>query len=78
MFFMSKSLKTLMKPHFLLSGGEAIKKELDALEANETWELVKLSKGKKPIGSRWVYKVKYRLDGTVERYKARLIAKGFT
>ena len=55
----------------------AMTKELQALAANDTWLLVDLPKGKKPIGSKWVYKVKLKSDGTLERYKARLVAKGF-
>lgn len=53
-------------------------KELQALQTNDTWDIVKLPKGKKPISCKWVFKVKYRADGSVERYKARLVAKGFT
>ena len=56
----------------------AMNKEIEALEVNKTWSLVPLPKGKKPIGSKWVYKVKLKADGSVERLKARLVAKGFT
>lgn len=57
---------------------EAMRKEIDALENNGTWKIVHLPEGKKPIGCKWVYKIKYRADGTVERYKARLVAQGYT
>ncbi|KAL0310615.1 UNVERIFIED_CONTAM: hypothetical protein Sangu_2356200 [Sesamum angustifolium] len=49
--------------------------ELQALENNQTWTLTALPNGKKAIGSRWVYKLKMNPDGTVNRYKARLVAK---
>ena len=51
--------------------------EYHSLMENETWKLTKLPEGHKPIGSKWVFKVKYRSDGTVERFKGRLVAKGF-
>ena len=54
-----------------------MQQELKAFDENNTWELVSLPHGKKAIGSKWVYKVKLRSDGSLERHKARLIAKGY-
>ena len=55
-----------------------MKQELDAMHNNNTWSMVKLPTSKQPSGYRWIYKVKYNLDGSVSRYKARLVAQGFT
>lgn len=49
-----------------------------ALEKNDTWKMVDLLWGKEPVGYKWVYTIKYKVDGTVERYKARLVAKSYT
>lgn len=56
----------------------AMKDELDALISNNTWSLVSLPPGKNPISCRWVYRVKFAADGSIERYKERLVARGFT
>ena len=52
--------------------------EISSLEANHTWVLTPLPSHKRTIGCKWVYEVKYRFDGSIERYKARLVTKGFT
>jgi len=44
---------------------------------NKTWELVKLPKGRKTLQNKWVYKIKHEGEGKKERYKARLVVKGF-
>ena len=57
---------------------KAIKVELDSILKNQTWELVDLPSGEKPIGYKWIFKRKYFLDGSIEKYKARLVVKGFS
>ncbi|KAL9226203.1 hypothetical protein vseg_002041 [Gypsophila vaccaria] len=55
---------------------DAMNAELDALDRNGTWEIVDLPVGKKAIGNKWVYKIKLNADGSVERFKARLVILG--
>ncbi|XP_074302984.1 uncharacterized protein LOC141637318 [Silene latifolia] len=54
----------------------AMKEEIDALESNDTWELTDLPPNKKALGCRWVYKIKYKSDGSIERLKARVVVFG--
>lgn len=56
---------------------QAVKHQVwrQALESTNTWTLVPLPPGKQHIGSRWIYKLKRHVDGSIERYKARLVAK---
>ncbi|CAM8943258.1 unnamed protein product [Rhodiola kirilowii] len=51
-------------------------KEIKALESNHTWILAYLPKDKTLVDCKWIYKTKYLSDGTVERFKARLVARG--
>ncbi|CAM8908561.1 unnamed protein product [Rhodiola kirilowii] len=53
-------------------------KEIKALEENHTWVLTDLPKGKTVVDCKWIYKIKYLTDGSIERFKARLVARGFT
>ncbi|KAA0066313.1 putative Cysteine-rich RLK (RECEPTOR-like protein kinase) 8 [Cucumis melo var. makuwa] len=48
------------------------------MDTNQTWSIVPLPKGKNSIGCRWVYMIKHKADGSIERYKACLVAKGYT
>ncbi|KAM1753554.1 hypothetical protein ACFX12_006125 [Malus domestica] len=56
----------------------AMKEEIDALQQNQTWDIVPKPRDVKPISCKWIYKIKHRLDGSIERYKARLVARGFS
>ena len=57
---------------------KAVFEDMKTLEKNGTWKLVDLPRGKTTVGCKWVFTVKYKSDGSLERYKTRLIAKGFT
>lgn len=57
---------------------QAMDLEYNSLMTNNTWELTELPKHSKAIGCKWIYKKKLKSDGTVERFKARLVAQGFS
>ena len=56
---------------------QAMETEMSSLRDNKVWELVELPENRKPVGSKWVFKVKVDGNDRVERYKARLVAQGF-
>ncbi|KAI3765987.1 hypothetical protein L2E82_16034 [Cichorium intybus] len=56
----------------------AMQDEMEALHQNKTWSLVPRPHSSNVVGSKWVYRTKYKSDGSVERLKARLVAQGFT
>ena len=56
---------------------EAIKSEIDSILYNHTWELVDVSPGCKPLSSKWVFRRKRKVDGSIDKYKARLVIKGY-
>ena len=57
---------------------KATKKEIDSLSKKETWELVDLPSGKNIVGSKWIFKHKRDANGNINRFKARLVAQGYT
>ncbi|CAI7782202.1 unnamed protein product [Closterium sp. NIES-53] len=56
---------------------KAMESELKSIEENDTWKLVELPEGRKAITSKWLFKIKSNADGKIERYKSRLVAKGY-
>ena len=52
--------------------------EYDSVMKNQVWVVMSRPEGKKVVGSKWIYKVKHAADGSVEKYKAHFVAKGFT
>jgi hypothetical protein len=57
---------------------EAVHSEMDSILSNEIWELVDRPYGCKPVCCKWVFKKKLRPDGTIDKYKVRHVAKGYT
>ena len=52
--------------------------EYDSIVRNSAWEIVPMLVGKSVVGSRWIYKVKQATDGSIEKYKERFVALGFS
>ncbi|KAJ8624003.1 hypothetical protein MRB53_032533 [Persea americana] len=53
-----------------------MKEELDALDLNHTWDIMECPSAVKPIGCKWIYSIKLKSDGSLDRHKARLVALG--
>ena len=52
--------------------------EYDSIMQNDVWEVVPRPEGKSVVTSRWIYKVKFDADGSIEKHKARFVARGFS
>ena len=72
-----KSMEEALQSEYSKEWKTAADMEYQSLIDNETWDLVELPQGRKPVGCKWVFKVKHRIDGRVERFKGRLVAKGY-
>ena len=57
---------------------QAMEDEMKSMKINGVWNLETIPKGAKTVGCKWVYKTKHDSKGNVEKFKARLMAKGFT
>lgn len=57
---------------------EAMKSKYSSLLKNDTWELVTQPEGTNIVGSRWVFKIKRNEDGSIDHFKARLVAQGYS
>lgn len=55
----------------------ACEDEMHSINKNRTWDLTELPHGVKPIGLKWVFKLKRNYDGSINKYKARIVAKGY-
>ena len=62
----------------LESWRNVIDAEIAAMKSTNTWSIIPLSHGQHVVGCKWVYQVKYNEDGIVDKYKAQLIAKGYS
>jgi hypothetical protein len=52
--------------------------EMTSLDKNEAWDLVEFPTRRNPIGDKWLFKRKLNVEGKVEKYKSRLVAKGYS
>ena len=68
--------KAITSPEGALSK-EAIDSEVESILQNHTWELVDLPPGCKPLGYKWIFKRKMKADGSINKYKARLVIKSY-
>ena len=69
-----EALSSLAKGEWM----DAMKDELSSMDKNSVWELVDLLPDRKAIENKWVFKVKRKANGLIDKYKAHLVAKGFT
>ncbi|GJW93558.1 zinc finger, CCHC-type containing protein [Tanacetum coccineum] len=72
-----KIFDEVMKSRDVAFWKEAINDEMDSIMGNNTWVLADLPPGYRPVGCKWIFKRKLKVDGTVEKFKARLFIQGF-
>lgn len=56
----------------------AMDEEYQSIIKNDVWDIVPRPKGKSVVSSKWLFKIKHNADGSIEKYKARFVARGFS
>ncbi len=74
----ASSIEQAMTGPYAKDWKEAADAEYNSLMETKTRELVELPKNRKPASCKWVFRIKHKSDGTVERFKGRLVARGFS
>jgi hypothetical protein len=80
-YLMDDTPKTIEEAYSSLDADlwkKAVQREMNSIMSNRTWEVIDRLCGCKPVGCKWMFKKKLRPDGTIEKYKTRLVAKGYT
>ena len=72
------SIKEAWKNEYGLQWKEATDSEIESLNAAQTWDLVPLPEKKNVVGCKWIFKVKRKADNSIDRFKARLVAQGYS
>jgi hypothetical protein len=57
---------------------DAMVEEYQSIMKSDVWEVVPRSEGKSAVTSKWLFKIKYAVDGSIEKYIARFVARGFS
>ncbi|GJX58057.1 zinc finger, CCHC-type containing protein [Tanacetum coccineum] len=73
-----KTFDEAMKSQDVAFWKEMINNEMDSIMGNNTWVLVDLHLGCKPLSCKWIFKIKLEVDGTIEKFKARLVIQSFS
>jgi hypothetical protein len=68
---------TFKKANHFMCWHTTMKSKITALHTNGTWSLVPFDPSMNVVGGQWVYKIKCRVDGVIDHYKTRLVARGF-
>jgi transposase InsO family protein len=79
-FLLDEEPKTIKEAFYRTDSSlwkEAVQSEIDSIMQNHTWILTDLPEGCKPLGCKWILKRKFKADGSIDKYKARLVVKGF-